>query len=57
MANFDEIEEARKLLALGEAATLTEINAPFAIIARAKGSGAVTSAGEGGTRTPTPCGT
>ncbi len=37
--------------------TRAEFNAPFAIIARANGSGAVTNGGEGGTRTPTPCGT
>ena len=37
--------------------TGADLNAPFAIIARANGSGAVPSGGEGGTRTPTPFGT
>ena len=33
MANFDEIEEARKLLGLGEAATLKEIKTAYRTLA------------------------
>ena len=33
MANFNEIEEARKLLELGEAATLKEIKGAYRILA------------------------
>ena len=38
--------------------TRVELNSPFALIAsRARGSESVSNGGEGGTRTPTPCGT
>jgi len=39
----------------GKITRAPEYNAPFAIIARANGSGAVTNGGDRGTRTPNLC--
>ena len=56
-ADFEiALELATQLFIEDGKITRTELNAPFAIIARANGSGADTSGGEGGTRSPTPLG-